>query len=138
MRGIHQEMEGICLRELWMNGVIRKIIRCVLMHVPIIHSQTHCFVHISPVTIQMPLVSFASYRINHPLSAHAFQLMVCCLDVKLFPCYCLFGNTWCNLLSGAYYGLCCYMGCLWLKGTSYSTLFLILHYKDEMLLALGE
>ena len=102
------------------------IIRCVSAHALIIFSQTHWFVYISLITKRNPLIPFVSYGMNLPLSAHAFWLMARCLNVKLFPFYCLFGNTWFNLLSGAYYSLYCYICCLWLKGTSCNTILCII------------
>ena len=78
MRGFRREIEGICSRELLMNGVIGSIIRCVSVHAPIIFSQTHCFVYISLVTkqnlhlITFSIIPFINNSLEHIcISVHA-------------------------------------------------------------------
>ena len=85
------------------------------------HSEIYCFACIWLVSPQISFSHFAFYATYSPLPAPALWLTACCTTVEISSDYCLFENTWFNLLSGASSSLFYYLDGLYLKGTCLAT-----------------
>ena len=99
----------------WLIGQYDVIRRSWMSHT--IHQ--HSLEHPDSIPPWIPFDLFASHGNYSPLSTPVLWSTIYCVAGELFRKYCLFGNTWFNFLSGTCHGLCCYLDCLQLKGSSF-------------------